>query len=43
MGLENVRQDTKEGGTQEGKKSGGWEKGNKKGRTNGESINLLGR
>ena len=25
-----------------GKRSGGWEKGNKKGRKNGESINLLG-
>ena len=39
MRLLNVRQDTEEGGTSEGKNSGICEKGNK--RRNGTSINLL--
>ena len=30
VGSYNVRQDTEEGGTWEGKRSGGWEKANKK-------------
>ena len=37
VGFKCVRQDMKEGGTWEGKRSGGWEKANKK-RRNGEST-----
>ena len=41
VGSYNVRQDTEEGGTWEGKRSGGWEKANKKRRI-GESTYMDG-